>query len=291
VPKRPPTCAHETFVDAGTANVRVWRGGDGAPLLVVTDCGDPLELWAAAFVSLSARYDVTMIEQPGFGYSDAGGSFDYRWPAHLDALQRALDQAGVENALGIGHCVAGTQLLAIDAAEPGRVRAVVLAETFPAARYRALGTGLLMHRLARIPGAGELMTRVGGAGGVRRGSRYLLRELGDDPAWVTDDQLDAYTAPILEGHNRRGGLDHVRRFDAAVAAPVEQAATVPAAYLFGAGGHFARHLGERERYAATCGRAVEVLPGAGHFLFAEQPDAFAARASAMLDALRPEPDR
>jgi pimeloyl-ACP methyl ester carboxylesterase len=286
-----PPGAREVFVDTAHARVRVWRGGDGVPLIVVTDCGDPLELWSDAFAALATRFDVLLVEQPGFGYSDAGPGFDYRWDAHLAALRDVIDTLQVHDALGIGHCVAGTQLLAIDAAEPGRLRAVVLAETFPAARYRDTGTGLLMHRLARIPGVGEVLSRAGGAGGARRVARYLLRTLAADPAWVSDDVLDAYLAPIVAGHNRGGGLAHVRRWNGAVAEPVERSSRLPAAYLFGAGGHLARHLPERERYAAECGRSVAVLPDAGHFLFAEQHEAFAVASAELLGALEAGCDR
>jgi pimeloyl-ACP methyl ester carboxylesterase len=291
VPIDRPAGVREEFVDTARARVRVWRGGDGEPLVVVTDCGDPLELWSSAYTALTDRFALTMIEQPGFGYSDAGPGFDYRWDAHLDALRSVVDQLDVRAALGIGHCVAGTQLLAVDAAERGRLRAVVLAETFPAARYRDTGTGLLMHRVARLPGVGEMLTRAGGARGARRGARSLLRTLAADSAWVTDAVLDAYLAPIDAGHNRDGGLAHVRRWNGAVAEPVERSSRLPAAYLFGAGGHFARHLPEREHYASECGRSVAVLPDAGHFLFAEQPEAFAVASAELLAALQAGSDR
>jgi pimeloyl-ACP methyl ester carboxylesterase len=282
---RPPARAREQVVSAPRSAVRVWRGGDGPPLVVVTDCGDPLELWAPAFSELGSCYSVTMLEQPGFGYSDAGPDFDYRWAAHFDALRFALDELVVEDAFGLGHCVAGTQLLALDADGPGRLRAAVLAETFPAARYRALGTGLALHRVARLPLVGDVLARAASGRGIRRGARYLLGRLGAGSGWPGPEAVDAYASPIEEGHNVRGGLLHVRRWDGAVAEPVELASRLPAAYLFGAGGHFARHLPERERYAASCDRPVSVLDGCGHFLFAERPAGFASRVTQLLGAL------
>ncbi len=278
----PPRGAHEQMIAAGDASVRAWRGGDGPELLVVTDCGDPLELWSEAFTLLAASRTVTLLEQPGFGYSDAGPEFDYRWAAHFDALRSALDVLAIDDALGVGHCVAGTQLLALDADAPGRLRGVVLAETFPAARYRTLGTGLAMHRLARLPVVGDVVARGASRGGIRRGARYLLGRLSAAPDWPDDRALDAYAAPIEEGHNVRGGMLHVRRWDGAVAEPVERASQLPARYLFGDGGHFARFLPERRAYAEECGRSVTLLEGCGHFLFAERPAAFADVVDEML---------
>lgn len=285
MPTRPPPRAEELLVDAPGARVRAWRGGEGPALLVLTDCGDPLELWSEAFSALAGRFAVTMVEQPGFGYSDAGGGFDYRWRGHLDALRGALDALDVSETLALGHCVAGTQVLALADEDAGRIRAAVLAETFPATRYRDLGTGLAVHRLGRLPGVGDLLVAVGGERGMRNGARYLLRRLGDDPDWVTDEVLDRYTAPLREGHNRYGGLRHVRRWDGGAAEPIERRVDVPAAYLLGAGGHFARHEAERRAHARACGRDVEVLSDAGHFLFAERPDPFAAAVARILERL------
>jgi pimeloyl-ACP methyl ester carboxylesterase len=270
-------------VDTARSAVRVWRGGDGPALVVVTDCGDPLELWGAAFSAFAQRYAVTMIEQPGFGYSDAGAGFDYRWASHFDTLRFVLDELAIDDAFGVGHCVAGTQLLALDADSPGRLRGVVLAETFPAARYRSLGTGLLLHHIARLPVLGDALARSTSGRGIRRGARYLLGRLGAAPGWPDDAAIEAYAAPIEEGHNVRGGLLHVRRWDGAVAEPIELASRLPAAYLFGAGGHFARHLPERTAYADACGRSVKLLDGCGHFLFAERPSEFATTVREILD--------
>lgn len=282
----PSRIARERVLDVPGCALRIWQGGDGAGLVVLTDCGDPLELWTPAFEELARRWSVTMVEQPGFGYSDASPGFDYRWAAHFDALRRAFDLLDVGDARAVGHCVAGTQLLALDADAPGRIRAAVLAETFPAARYRDLGTGMLMHRIARLPGLGELATRVSSAG-LRRGARYLLGALSERADWPTDAELDAYVAPVVEGHNPRGGLHHIRRWDGQVAESVERASQVPATYLFGAGGRFARYLEERSAYARACGRDVAILDGAGHFLFAERPDAFVERVDEILGVLAP----
>ncbi len=284
MPTAPPPEVAEQSVDVPRARVRVWRAGEGPPLLVVTDCGDPLELWAEAFGAFARRHEVTCIEQPGFGYSDAGPDFDYRWQSHLDALLGVVDELDVEDALAVGHCVGGTQLQAIAAHEPGRLRAAVLAETFPAARYRALGTGLVMHRAARVPGVGEALLALGGGRGVRGGARVLLRRLAADPGWVDNEILERYTAPVREGHNPKGGLWHNRRWNGEAAVAAERV-ELPAAYLLGTGGHFARFEAERRAFAAEHGREVEVLPGAGHFLFAERPEEFADRCATMLAAL------
>jgi len=271
-------------LDVPGVALRVWEGGAGAPLVVITDCGDPLELWAPAFETLAQRAAVTMIEQPGFGYSDASPEFDYRWRAHFDALRSAFDTLDVRDALAVGHCVGGTQLLALDADAPGRLKAAVLAETFPASRYRDMGTGMLIHRIARIPGVGDLLSRPSERG-LKRGARYLLHTLAERPDWPTDEVLDAYVAPVLEGHNPKGGLLHIRRWDGEVAEPVERASALPAAHLFGAGGHFAKFLDERRQYAAECNRPVSLLDGTGHFLFAERPEAFASAVADVLDDL------
>lgn len=287
MPTRAPAEATEEFIDAQGARVRVWRAGDGPPLVVIVDCGDPLELWTEAFEGFAQEHEVVIVEQPGFGYSDAGPGFDYRWNAHLGALRATVEHLDVSDALAVGHCVAGTQLQAISTVEPGRFRAAVLAETFPADRYRAMGTGLAMHKVARLPGIGRAMLAAGGRRGLRRGARYLLRTLADDPSWVDDEILDRYTAPLRKGHNRVGGLLHIRRFDGEAGAPAECAA-MPAAYLLGAGGHFRRFQRERTAFAEDHGRHVELLDAAGHFLFAERPAAFVRRCTAMLDALTGE---
>jgi len=120
----------ETIFVAGIP-LRVARGGEGPPLLLINGLGASLEMWDPLVGRLNGR-EVIAFDLPGAGLSGHG-----RWPMRMAALARLVES--LLAALGyyrvdvLGYSLGG--LLAQEFAHraPGRVRRLVLGATLPGA--------------------------------------------------------------------------------------------------------------------------------------------------------------
>lgn len=98
------------------------RGGSGAPLLLVHGFTDTWRTWELVLPALERRYDVLAPTLPGHaGGPPVGGRPGLE--AAVDALERVLDEAGIETAHVAGNSLGG--YLALRLAARGRARSVV----------------------------------------------------------------------------------------------------------------------------------------------------------------------
>ena len=98
------------------------RGGTGTPLLCVHGFMDTWRTWELVLPQLEARHDVLAPTLPGH----AGGppaARPFTWADATDALERAMDGAGVERAHVVGNSLGG--FLALQLAARGRADSVV----------------------------------------------------------------------------------------------------------------------------------------------------------------------
>jgi pimeloyl-ACP methyl ester carboxylesterase len=106
---------------------------------------------------------------------------------------------------------------------------------------------------------------------------------GIDPSAV-----DEYFKAFSDGERRRGHLELYRSGDFGKLVPYEgrlAALGVPALLLWGEDDPFAPMAGA-ERFAAELpDTRMEVVPGTGHFVFDEAPDATAAKVAAFLQSV------
>jgi pimeloyl-ACP methyl ester carboxylesterase len=98
------------------------RGGSGSPLVCLHGFADTWRTWELVLPALERRHDVLAPALPGH----AGGApleegFGVAWL--VDALERAMDEAGFETAHIVGNSLGG--YLALRLAARGRARSVV----------------------------------------------------------------------------------------------------------------------------------------------------------------------
>jgi pimeloyl-ACP methyl ester carboxylesterase len=99
-----------------------YRGGSGTPLVLLHGFTDTWRAWIKLLGALEARHDVFAPTLPGH---HGGESLDgeLRWPALVDAVERGLDEQGIDRAHVAGNSLGGW--LALELALRGRALSVV----------------------------------------------------------------------------------------------------------------------------------------------------------------------
>jgi pimeloyl-ACP methyl ester carboxylesterase len=98
------------------------RGGSGEPLVAIHGIGSFWRMWEPLLPALERRHDVLAIDLPGYGESPPVDG-EPTVPALVDAVEAALDAAGLETAHLLGSSLGGW--IAAELAARGRARSVV----------------------------------------------------------------------------------------------------------------------------------------------------------------------
>src|SRR2546425_2750749 len=259
---------------APAESVRVTVGGAGAPVVLIPG------LSGSAFASRSvlsrlvdAGSRTIVIEPLGSGSSSRPEHADYSLTARAVGGAAALDRLGVSDAIVVAHSVGAAIAYRLAYRRPDLVRGIVSLDGGPAeaATTRGFRRAIQFAPWIKLLG-GERLVRAK----VRRG---LIAASGDT-TWVTDQVVDGYTAGAARD------LDGTLKAYLAMAQARERERLAP-------------HLGEIRSpvrlVVGTVGRgsgvspeevatlagllrwfAVDTVPGAGHFLYEEQPAAVVA---------------
>jgi pimeloyl-ACP methyl ester carboxylesterase len=261
--------AHETVshddgtIEAREGAVHLLRGGTGEPVLYLHGIGAEPGRWNAVHEALSSRFDLIAPDHPGFGYSDVMDELDHVDDLvyhYLDLLDRLGLRGGVHL---VGVSFGGWLAAELAVHSPDRFASLVLAAP----------VGI------RIPG--HLATDI-----FLMTPKQRAQALFHDPAKAPEaDPADPAAAfqsyKDLTGLARFGWVPFLsdpkleRRLYRVTAKTLVLAAehdgVVPAAVT--------------DRYAEAIGGAERrVLPGTGHALDAEAPEAFAAAVTEFLSA-------
>ncbi|HWA62818.1 MAG TPA: alpha/beta fold hydrolase [Caulobacteraceae bacterium] len=249
----------------GARPVRVWRGGEGPPLVLLQGgMADAQAHWASVWDALAERYAVVAPDWPGFG-----GSAPLphpTWPKMLAWLSDFQAAAVGAPAAFVGNSFGATLARLYAAAFPEAATAVVMIN----------GGGLApdetLQRLRSLPDDPEALEAAGRAALSREAlSRMVAREETLTDAFVAACQANPAILQIL-------------RDAAAGPAPADFAPRCPALVLWGeADRHTPADLG-RAIATGMPGADFVALPRAGHLPQLEAPSAVAA---ALIDFLDP----
>jgi pimeloyl-ACP methyl ester carboxylesterase len=279
--------AVETFkVPLGRAeSLTVETAGTGDPVVLVPGLfGSAFAFRKLVPLLTQAGYRAIVIEPLGIGTSTRPEKANYSLTAQADRIAAVLDSLGVRGALLIAHSIAGSEAFRLAYRRPDLVKGLLSIEGGPT---EAAITPAFKRALRFAP----WIKLFGGIKLVRRKIRGLLLDSSGDSTWVTDEVVEGYTAGAA------------RNFDATLKAylamaqarePVKLALHLvevrcPVRLLVGGAPHDG-DVGATE--VALLGRtvrsfALDSVPGAGHFIYEERPDAVLAALARLQASVTP----
>jgi pimeloyl-ACP methyl ester carboxylesterase len=148
---------------------------------------------------VSEGHSTYVIEPLGVGSSSHPDDGDYSLDAQADRIAAVLDTFNVTNAVIVGSNFGASVALRVAYRHPERVAAVLLLDGGPVDRSSTGGASIAL-RLAPV------LRFFGGRGMARHRIADALREYSADPAWVTEEVVEAYSRPIV---NNIGGAARV----------------------------------------------------------------------------------
>jgi pimeloyl-ACP methyl ester carboxylesterase len=142
------------------------RGGSGEPLVLIHGIGHTWRGWKPMLPRLEQSFDVLAVDLPGFGRSPAlPEGTECTAEALADAVERAMDDAGFEQAVICGNSLGGW--IALELARRGRATSVV-----------AISPAGLQHKREKAWGRAVLRTMRWGARNLRPPDPLLRTRLG-----------------------------------------------------------------------------------------------------------------
>lgn len=271
---RPPTHGGTRTLDIRVAPgevLRVQTSGAGHPVVFVPG------LLGAAFsfrkiVQPLAQhgYHAIVVEPLGIGGSTRPTKADYSLEAQAGRVAAVLDSLDVSNATVVAHSVGASVAMRLAIEHPDRVARIISIEGGAAERT---GTPGLKNAL-KFAG---VLRFVGLGGSIVGRLRSGLENSSGDRSWITEDVVDHYVAPF---HDDLGAALHAYRamasaHDSIPLAPRLDQLHVPVALLVGTAPHESGVAEDQLRLMRDSihdFRVIEV-PGAGHWIQEEQPDA------------------
>jgi pimeloyl-ACP methyl ester carboxylesterase len=260
----------ERFLDVKGVRMRYFVGGSGPPLLLVHGLGGAASNWSELAPALARRHRLLVPDLPGHGASTALPAVAGLEP-FADRVGLVADREGMFPAPVIGHSLGGMIALRLALRRPADVRAIVLA----GAAGLSIGNVWLRQLLSLFTSIrpGRLAARH--RGWVRRSG--LLRRLVfgfvsvADPVGLTDEAIEGFLAAQLLHTDIDSAWQALRADD-----PRQELEAVrcPVLVLWGAE-DVQLPLDDAFEYTRRLRARLRVIPGCGHLLIGERPDACA----------------
>ncbi len=256
---------------AKTEALWVTDAGEGRPVVLIPGIFGSAYSYRLVLPLLAERgYRAIVIEPLGIGHSAKPDHADYSLEAQSERVEAVLGRLGVSGAIVVAHSTNAAIAYRLAYRRPDLVSAVVSLEGGPAER-------------ATTPGFRRAMTFVpwikwfGGAKLIRREIRKGLIRASGDTTWVTDTVVDGYTAAAqadLDG-TLKAFLGMAQSKEPDKLAPHLSQIRAPVRLLLGGAPHDGSP-GSAEvalLQSVKGGLTVDTIPGAGHYLQEERPQA------------------
>lgn len=282
LPGDPPVAAEALappggrFVTVGrTRTFLVEAGPKGAPAVVLVHGfgGSTFTFRKNVAPLAEAGFHVVSFDLPGFGLSEKRWDADYSHPAQADYLVTVLADLGLQKATLVAHSLGANIAAHVAHRHPEVVEKLVfVAPVF--FEGRAPGTG---RWLLRFPPARRWAQIY-----VRQklkppGSGRTLRTGFGDPSLVTQDVIEGYAAPRRMKDWELALLGMARDTPASALTRPLSEIRVPVLIVWGDKDRWVP-MARGESLRKTLPKAEWlVVPGAGHLLFEERPEAVDAR--------------
>jgi pimeloyl-ACP methyl ester carboxylesterase len=275
-------------------SVRIQELGEGPDVVFVHGANNSGTSWAPLVAGMEGFHCV-LLDRPGCGLSDPVDTV-FADPDALaafaeDVMVDVLDALDLRRAHLVGTSYGGYFVLRTAAAHPERVQRLV---EFGWTLGAPMATLPPIMRAAGVWGVRQLMAAVPPTKGA---VRAMFRQIGLRQALaagrVSDELIDWYQAQIRDtdtvGNELRTTsrlLSPVRGVDEAIllSADLRASITTPCSFLWGDQDPFGGGAIARDFVAPMPHAELELLPGAGHAVWIDEPDHAATVTRAFLDA-------
>ncbi|HXQ29606.1 MAG TPA: alpha/beta fold hydrolase [Gemmatimonadales bacterium] len=275
---------------APSETLHVEISGAGEPVVLVpTLVGSAFSFRHLVPLLTADGYRTIVIEPLGLGESSRPPHADYSLTAQADRLAAVLDSLGVSSAVIVAHAAAGSEAFRLAYRHPEKVRALVSIEGGPT---ETEVTASFKRAMRFAP----LLRIVGGVGLIRWKMRQTFIASSGDPHWISDSVIRGYTAAAARN---LGATLRAFRAVAATTEPVQLAPHLPEircpVILMVGGTPHDGHVGPDEialLRQVLPHFVLDSVPGAGLFLYEEQPAAVVAavrQASALAASASADP--
>jgi pimeloyl-ACP methyl ester carboxylesterase len=262
-------------VRVGSVSLHVAEAGAGAPLVLLHGWPQHWWAWRRMIPALAERYRVIALDLRGWGWSDAPPG-DYAKATFADDVLGLLDVEGLDRVRIMGHDWGGYAAFLLALEHPARVERVVALDIVPpwsgppGARHLALPVLGAYQALLATPRLGAWALRRDG-----RFVRWLIRAASGRGARWTREELDVYAEVLREPARAAASSACYRTFlTRELPASVRRGdrsheLRVPTLLIMGGASLIRRVLDPQPGPTLR----VESIPGAGHFLPEEAPEA------------------
>lgn len=249
----------------------------GDPVLLIHGFPESSFMWREILPAI-AEAGRRAIAPDLLGYGDSEPDPPGNWERQIEALAEFVEALGLDRLTLVVHDWGGLIGLRWACDHPERVSGLVISDTgfFADGKWHGMAAGL------RTPDQGEQMLE-----GLDRESFGALMRASK--AKFAERALDEYFKCFSTPERRAGILELYRSGDFAKLAPYKGKLAklgVPVLLLWGERDEFAPVAGAHRLKREIPGAELEILRGAGHFVYADEPDQCAAILRDWLSARR-----
>jgi 3-oxoadipate enol-lactonase len=274
----------ERFADVKGVRMRYFVAGEGPPLVLVHGLGGAASNWTELAPLLVAGRRLLVPDLPGHGGSTALPGVSGLEP-FADRVAAVAEREGMLPAPVVGHSLGGMVVLRLALRRPNAVQAVVLAGAAGLSIGNVWGRQLLSIFTFVRPG------RIAARHRSLVSRSRLLRRLVfgfvsvSDPVGLTDEAVEGFLAGQLLHTDVDSAWQALRRDD-----PRQELEAVgsPVLVLWGAE-DVQLPLDDAFEYTRRLRARLRVIPGCGHLLIGERPEACADAIETFLRDYLPQP--
>jgi pimeloyl-ACP methyl ester carboxylesterase len=258
----------ERFAEVKGVRMRYFLGGEGPPLILVHGLGGAAANWTELVPLLVRRHRLLIPDLPGHGGSTALPAVAGLEP-FADRVALVAEREGMLPAPVVGHSLGGMVVLRMALRRPDDVPALVLAAAAGLSVGNVWGRNMLSVFAIIRPGrlAARYRSRVSRSPLLRRLVFGFVSVA--DPAGLTDEAVEGFLAAQLL-HTDVGSAWRALQADD----PREEldAIRCPVLVLWGAE-DVQLPLDDAFEYTRRLRARLRVIPGCGHLLIGERPEA------------------
>jgi pimeloyl-ACP methyl ester carboxylesterase len=262
------TGLEEKMAEIKSVRMRYFVGGAGPPLLLVHGLGGAASNWTELAPLLARRHRLLIPDLPGHGGSSALPAVSGLEP-YADRVALVAEAEGMLPAPVVGHSLGGMVVLRLALRRPDDVVAIVLAGAAGLSVGNVFGRQLLSLFTAVRPGRIAARHR----GWVARSPRLRRLVFGfvsvADPVSLSNEAIEGFLAAQLLHTDVDGAWQALRMDD-----PRQELEEIrcPVLVLWGAE-DVQLPLDDAFEYTRRLRARLRVIPGCGHLLIGERPDA------------------